>query len=379
MISNKDKFGYYTVGDFKTYSKLEAIELHQKINVHPNWHFNDAVFSNFDWTIEPTSSLKDLYAMRARQLREQYDYIVLCYSSGSDSQNILKTFIENNIHLDEIASFWSLEGDKTYDSNFNQEIYECAIPTALSIIDQHRSIKHRVIDFSEIIAKIFADPNIKFDFIYQCNAMFPPNSHARGYLREYVDDYKNIIDSGKRLCFLYGGDKPRIFLEHGKYCLRFIDLIDGCVSPRTQILNRPWEHDELFYWSPDLPQLIAKQAHTVIKYLRGDSIDPNDFEQNGYRKSFGSIEKNGTRYYLHDQGLHKLIYGFHTHTIKPLTFAYTDRDRWFWSRPTHLHSAQNWINGIDKLETMLPSYWLNDGVFYNGIKACLSQPYLLEK
>ena len=51
MNNYSDKFGYYSIGDYCTYSKLEAIELHQKLNMHPKWHFNDCVFGNFDWII----------------------------------------------------------------------------------------------------------------------------------------------------------------------------------------------------------------------------------------------------------------------------------------------------------------------------------------
>jgi len=50
-----------------------------------------------------SESLDFLYALRARQLREKYDYLVLYFSGGADSTNILKTFIDNNIFLDEIV------------------------------------------------------------------------------------------------------------------------------------------------------------------------------------------------------------------------------------------------------------------------------------
>ena len=221
--------------------------------------------------------------------------------------------------------------------------------------------------------------NEKFDFIYHCNNMFAANTMARAYLRDVVDDYKDIIGSGKKLCFLFGGDKPRIFFENNRYCVRFLDIVDGCVTPRTQMLNRAWEYDEMFYWSADLPQLVAKQAHSVIRYLRSDHIDINDFQRDGNRKSFGCVERGGVRYYLTDQALHRLIYGFHTHTIKPSSFAYSERDRWFWSRPGQQIAAQNWINGIRKLQQTVPRSWMNDDVFHNGLVGCVSPPYWLEK
>ena len=67
-MQNKDQFGYYTVGDLKTYSKIEAIELYLKVGIHPEWHFNEEVFGRYDWTIEPSASLEQLYAIRAQQI-----------------------------------------------------------------------------------------------------------------------------------------------------------------------------------------------------------------------------------------------------------------------------------------------------------------------
>ena len=70
--SYPDKFGYYTVGEKKSYSKLEALGWGS-----PKWHFNDEIFSAIDWTIEPPFDLWELYKQRAKQIREQYDYVVL--------------------------------------------------------------------------------------------------------------------------------------------------------------------------------------------------------------------------------------------------------------------------------------------------------------
>ena len=45
-MTYQDKLGVYRVGDFKFYSKLEAIEMHAKTGIHPHWDFNEAVFSS---------------------------------------------------------------------------------------------------------------------------------------------------------------------------------------------------------------------------------------------------------------------------------------------------------------------------------------------
>ena len=46
LINDKDKFGYYSVGDIKTYSKVEAIELGKKTKRWPRWDFNNKLEKN---------------------------------------------------------------------------------------------------------------------------------------------------------------------------------------------------------------------------------------------------------------------------------------------------------------------------------------------
>jgi len=378
LTKNKDQFGYYTLGDLKTYSKVEAIELHTKSGIHPSWHFNDEIFSKFDWTKEPSESLDQLYAIRAQQIREKYDYIVLFYSGGADSQNMLNSFLRNNIHVDEIANFWAKDGDKDYFTHFNAEIYQVAIPNTLEILKSNSDINHRVIDLTQLIADLYDDPNRKFDFLYDMNSMFSPNNYSRSFLRERIKDYRDIIASGKKLCFVYGSEKPRTFLQDGRYCVKFLDIVDNTVSARTQSLNRDWEYDELFYWSPDLPQLVIKQAHSVMKYLK--TVKPNsiDFSKDAKFGSFGCVVLNGSTYYLTNHGLHRIIYGIqNTYTVKPSSTFFSERDAWFLKNPAHLTSSKNYVQGITKLETLLPSYWIN-GIFSKGIKGCVSKPYWLE-
>ena len=125
----ENKLGIYRVGDLATYSKLEAIELHVKTGIHPQWDFNDAVFSSYNWTKEPTESILELYRQRAQQLRDQYDYIVLCYSGGADSDNVLRSFVDNDIRIDEVVSMINVNATGDRDSWLNEEIYKTAMPS----------------------------------------------------------------------------------------------------------------------------------------------------------------------------------------------------------------------------------------------------------
>ena len=62
-----DKLGFYTVGNQRVESKIDACILGTKLNLHPQWHFNDKVWNSQNWTQEPELDILELYKIRARQ------------------------------------------------------------------------------------------------------------------------------------------------------------------------------------------------------------------------------------------------------------------------------------------------------------------------
>lgn len=115
---DKKLYGYYSVGDKVFFKKIQALlfasELLKSPKIDPyrnlitpdqliKWHFNDEVFDTYDWTKEPEQSLDYLYYERARYLRQKYDYIVIYYSGGCDSHNMVMAFLEQNLKIDEIV------------------------------------------------------------------------------------------------------------------------------------------------------------------------------------------------------------------------------------------------------------------------------------
>ena len=67
------------------------------------FYFYDDVFNKLNWEEEPSLSFDFLLQQRARQLRDSFDYLRLWYTSGTDSETILQTFLKHNIFIDEIA------------------------------------------------------------------------------------------------------------------------------------------------------------------------------------------------------------------------------------------------------------------------------------
>ena len=85
LLEQNDKLGFYTVGSTKHYIKPEALIDATKTGHFPEWNFNRNVFDHYAWDVEPELNLRELYRIRAQQLRDRYDYIRLEVSGGGDS------------------------------------------------------------------------------------------------------------------------------------------------------------------------------------------------------------------------------------------------------------------------------------------------------
>lgn len=374
---DKDKFGYYTVGDFKTYSKVEAIELHKQTGIHPHWDFNELVFSCYNWVKEPTNSLDELYALRARQIRDKYDYVVIFYSGGADSLNIVNTFIKNNIKIDEIATYTYHEADSDPNSFFNSELTKVAYPQIKAWQDLNVSFQHRDIDLSRITFDIVNDKHYDINRAYYANYAFGNNNLARSYIRDTVSDYRTLIAQGKKVVFVWGSDKPRIYKENNRLCIKFLDLIDGAISNRTQMLNRDWEYDELFYWAPEAVDIVCKQGHILKRVIEKNNLFANNKNYSDYR----SEEK--VKFIDNELNFRNLINTLIYSEFDPTTFSVGKPYSRLESPRDHVFNKDIIFRSqLEKLKThlsQLDSYWLNDVTnIHKGLKLCISPAYYLE-
>lgn len=272
MVTSKDKFGYYKVNEVKTYSKVEAIELHRLTSHHPHWYFNEEIFAYYDWTQEPLLSLESLYHKRALQIRHKYDHVVLCYSGGADSSNILETFVLNQIPFEEILTFNYHALDPRPGNYFHAEQIRVSYPKIEQLQKQGIKFFHRCFDLSNLAFKILTTDQLDSDIAYYQNHSYGASHYARQRIRESDPDMRRIIDSGKSVVFVWGLEKPKLSIEQGRYCIRFRDMVDTCISTRSRILEYEWEHDELFYWDPDCCDLMCKQSHTIMQFLKQNNF-----------------------------------------------------------------------------------------------------------
>jgi len=269
------KLGYYKLGDqefeFKAQALIAAAKLAPQIAPgalpHPDFVFNNDFFSTINWSSEPQQSLSTLYLERAQQIREKYDYLILSYSGGSDSWNILNIFLNNNIRLDEIVvsapitATQNLRHDETDFSylNYWMEYYTVVVKDLQMLTVTHPHIKITVNDWSAQAQKFKLDP----DWI----------TRRSNFCGLYVNNrlsLEHITDSSHRhrnIGYVFGIDKPRICYKDDKFYIYFLDFYMNTVFMWDHSINESWDV-ELFYWAPESAALLRKQAHIVKRFFQ---------------------------------------------------------------------------------------------------------------
>ena len=368
-----DRYGYYTVGNEKIYSKFEAVKRHQSTGQFPHWYFHDDVFASYDWSHEPEASLADLYRARAQQLREKYDYVVICFSGGADSTNMLHAFLDNGIHVDEVVTWHTFEGNHNSSTHTDQEIARVTLPYMQKLQDAHPEIKFRVIDMTRPIYEFFQDTDNIDDTINQL-ALPSPNSMA--WTRPFMLDrfYLDYIHSGKKIGFVLGMEKPRVWQVDGRWCVRFLDVSNvfyiGSSAPT-----------EMFYWSPDLPPMLIKQAHIIKRYLEHATAQTPWVQPES--SGLACVDRNGQTLWLHRDGVSSLIYptwDINTFQVeKTPSPIFVPNTTWLYDNEID-STAKNYRNSILHFRDSIPEYWRNDnGAVFRGLRGTWSRPYYLDK
>ena len=274
LISNDLYFrGYYTVGDSKFTSKTAAVYESWRSNHPIKWHYHNEIFDRFYQDNPPNTlgkhNLEALYRERAQQLRDQYDYLILHYSGGSDSHNILMTFLNNNIRLDEVfnrrhdrveSKIYIPDPYDFSNSNFQSEWDYAALPTIRWLSRMYPEIKITTSTmFDTPVEQVLNDDT------------FARATHFPGIINLYRSQAvspteRELRFSGKRIANILGNDKPVVYKKDNLCLMAFLDI--GIPNPAIDCSNK-----ESFYWSPELPRLPFEQAYRVYQYYLDNPTD----------------------------------------------------------------------------------------------------------
>lgn len=258
--------------------------------------FNDDVFGKIDWTLDPPVSLKALYKERAQQLRDKYSYLILSYSGGSDSQEVLGTFLSEGIFLDEVQivthekaiSRLPVETLMKDDSlKMLLEYRLAALPQLKKLKEQSPNTKITEIDISDdLVGDVLGN---KFSFFGMqksaINASFVTQNapHSRNFFQQHHNNA--TLKHRHNACFIRGIEKPSLRLYDGVLHFMFTD-----VSMHTVRMIQLGHIDEVytienFFWSRDCPLIPIKQSHVIKHALETDPVFYSKFMDNQQRSS----------------------------------------------------------------------------------------------
>lgn len=286
QIAHQTNKGYWSFGDRCYFSKIECLRdittaaKKQPDVLHPSYgyHYFDEVFASLDWSKDPPYTLPQVYAERARQIREQYDYVLLMYSGGADSENMLNAFLTNGIKIDEIYSFAPLkvidkisgifDGKDTSPRHLMFEHKLVVEPRLAQISQQYPSIKITVADTTEDTLDII--DNEQMHEITCFGNMSPYFTYRKGLF-----DHANAIKG--KVCILSGHDKPTIAYHPAtaKFSAFFCDATISMPSvPEESRFVAKLAQDtitmEMFYYTKDFPQLWQTQCFAIKRAVESD-------------------------------------------------------------------------------------------------------------
>jgi hypothetical protein len=257
---------YYRVNDTHYTNKLESFRVALSQGHWPHWYFQEQEFSCIDWLHEPEQDLQTLYFHRAKKLREKYDYLICWFSGGSDSDNLIRSFLYQGLSIDEIWHRSSLENHQRRDHGTDP--YNSAMETKLAVLPRLAEYKSRFPWWNPVI-KI---NNLMSDCIQHWKTSGPRDPYSVNYYNPLLPGKEQSMATFKgssrgKVAKLYGIDKPIVRYDNGSWYLVFIDdyMLTNDMSQKDPADNCD---DIWFYWDPAAGDVLRKQAHIIVKYLK---------------------------------------------------------------------------------------------------------------
>ena len=377
-MQHLDKLGYYEVNGKKYLHKMEAFVQAKSWN-KVNYIFNDQYFEKYDWTKEPQPnlSLQDFYRIRAQQIRNEFDYVVLMYSGGPDSQNMVETFVDNQIPFDEMVCINSYDRTKMHYGTIHNADWIHNSKPSLDRWIKDFNLKSRVtvIDEIELTKNYFKvlENQGDWQFVYNTAAFASQDIFKLNWVKN-VDHLWRIILSGKKVGIIFGTEKPTITVDKtNRYYTRWFDLglTDSHFFMSEDSNLKASEIKVLFYSSVDSMDLIAKQLHSLKNFMdkyRGDEfydILPKDKKHRPPHICINKHNGKNLKYNIY----HKIIYPkWNPSIITPKGFAMIDKrvqDNW-------------WLNQLDPKETAFYKNSWNKFAKFGFLPMIFSKPLYIE-
>jgi len=356
--------GYWSVDNTYFLNKSECLRYATQIkNYNVEFHYFDNFYSALRWNNEPSDSLEELYKRRAQQLREKYDYIILAYSGGADSCNVLNSFLDNGIPIDDIVTSYPIGAIEKLKPFFNPnnreasnlifEFSEAAEPKLQEVARKYPNVKISILDHTKTAIDLLAHSKLHLMPVAGIGAS---PSLAGHYLiaqkvREYSEKGKTVL--------LTGVDKPRMGYNpsNKKFGVWFDDITLVWGNHVRDAHNGFKPTTEHFYYSIDMPELWQKQCHIMRRTL--EPIVTNDHRPEFYNNIHFRTPKGHEVFKVHNMFFKKILYKDWTQDIfqaeKPSGYFFQEHSNWFFktnltdqrTKDFHYGQVMEFISGID--------------------------------
>lgn len=259
--------GYWKCGELCFFDKVECLRHATLTNLNVSYHFFDSAFRAYNWSTPIQKSLDQLYGERAKQLREKYDYVIVAFSGGIDSTNVVDAFLNNNLKIDEIVTYWPISAIEKSLGKFNPAdksstnlMYEwimAAQPKLKLLEKNHPEIKITIIDWTvDAIEMVSSDQmrQLAMAGIFMAPIL---TAHIRvsEMMKKYAEKYKSVA------C-ITGEDKPNIMYDPVNKCIGTTFEDFSMVKCKTN-LDGYVPMMEYFYQSADFPEIVIAQMQAI--------------------------------------------------------------------------------------------------------------------
>ena len=340
--------GYWETNDRKFINKYEALLYATESKTGVKYNFFNDVWENFDRSLLGSISLQELYRQRAQQLRDKYDYLILYFSGGADSYNILRTFIDNNIRLDEVCVKWATDTHKdgiytpntinATATNYLSEWDYAIRPVLDEISSTHPEIKIEIVNWFE--NKILLGTEETFNTVNHWHDIEVPS------LAVWSPNEEKLVSKGMSVGSIYGVDKPMVVYRQEKAYMYFPDSTVCMGTPNPCNIYGT----EYFYWAKDLPLLTFEMAYQAILSINQDPIlseikfTTDNVGNVAYWNASYQIQQIKLRHILYDNWTDKF------QTSKPKIPDRSDKHFWLANHP-ELSSFKDSFYDLLKLHT----------------------------
>lgn len=329
------ELGYYSCNNLFFNSKIQACIYGTSCHQPVRWHFNDSVFDNYPWHVEPIDTLDELYDRRAREIREKYDYVMLAFSGGGDSNNVLESFLRQGLLIDEIVT--NVMGD--YNSvtvldpkiieNWNEaaEFKFQTLPRLEHVKNVSPRTKITILDLSSYVLTFFNEQKDESWLNFTKERL-----NVSGLMRHnfiHFNEVRKQFDKGKKIVMVLGIEKPRTRINRdGVLVMVFGDQAVNIATTQEFMLDYSNAYVENFYWHPSCATMVAKQVHVIKRFLENTpGMIPcwTPAISGNFQRMFRSVHERVLRPILYASTWHSSYWQANKSTLD----WYSEIDNWF--------------------------------------------------